>query len=239
MSSHEPLRILAIGAHPDDIELGCAGTLARCIARGDSVTMAVVCKGDAASCGMTKDEIVSVRAGELKDAAKTLGAELIHIGLPDFGVWVSRDLLKPLVDTIRQAKPDVVFTHYFGDYGGDHNNTFTGVLDACLAAVVPTFESDLAPLEQQPFLYMMEPLGGYAYQPQVYVDITETFDVKVKMLECHKSQMDWMSRWGGMDCRQYVDVVARFRGYQCGVTHAEGFIAHNSWAHMPARSILP
>jgi LmbE family N-acetylglucosaminyl deacetylase len=85
----------------------------------------------------------------------------------------------------------------------------------------------------------MEPLAGYHFQPQVYVDVTDTFSRKLAMLECHRSQMEFMSRYGGQDFRVYMETVARFRGYQCGAKLAEGFIPHASWGHVSAGPVLP
>ena len=123
MTSNAPMRILAIGAHPDDIEFGCAGTLARCVQRGDSVVMAVACVGDSASSDLSPEELAKVRSAELKNSARTLGAELIEMGLLDYGVWPNRETAMLFTDVVRQARPDVVITHGNTDYGSDHNNT--------------------------------------------------------------------------------------------------------------------
>jgi N-acetylglucosamine malate deacetylase 1 len=240
MTSDSPLRILAVGAHPDDVEIACAGTLARCLQRGDSVSMIVMCNGNSASTSLGPEELAAVRSRELKDAAKVLGVEsLIELGLPDFGVWLQCEILMKLTDAIRQLRPDAVITHFDADYGSDHNHTLKLVQDATLAASVPGVKTEHAAIPKIPYLYMMEPMGGYGFQPQVYVDVTSTFPIKVRMLECHRSQMEWMSRYGGMDTRKYIETSARFRGYQAGVKYAEGFIAHGSWGHVPPRNILP
>ena len=86
---------------------------------------------------------------------------------------------------------------------------------------------------------MMEPSAGFNFQPQVYVDIGETFETKRQMLQCHRSQLEWMGRLGGLDMRQYIEVAARFRGYQSGVELAEGFIPHASLGHVAAGAVLP
>jgi N-acetylglucosamine malate deacetylase 1 len=240
MIPNTPLRIAAIGAHPDDVEIACAGTLARCLERGDSVSMIVMCNGNSASTSMLPEELAAVRSGELKNAAKLLGADaLIELGLPDFGVWLQHENLLRLTDAIRQVRPDVVITHFDADYGTDHNHTLKLAQDATLAASVPGVKTEHPPIPGIPYLYMMEPLGSYGFQPHLYVDITSTFKIKIQMLECHRSQIDWMSRYGGMDTREYIETLARFRGFQAGVKYAEGFIAHGSWGHVPPRSILP
>lgn len=239
MNERRPLRILAIGAHPDDIETACAGTLARCIQRGDVVTMAIVCQGGSASSDLPQEKLIELRSQETRASAKLLGAELIEMGLSDWGVDLTSNTKHLFTDVIRRANPDVIITHYYKDYGSDHNNTFTIVLDSTVLATVPNFRTSHPAIKQIPLLYMMEPLGGFDFQPQVYVDITKTFSTKLKMLECHRSQIEWMSRYGSMDFRKYIEIVARFRGYQSRVELAEGFVPHDSWAHIPAGSVLP
>jgi N-acetylglucosamine malate deacetylase 1 len=240
MTAYAPQRILAIGAHPDDVEIACAGTLARCRQRGDSISLIVMCNGNSASTSLGPEELAAVRSRELQNAAAVLGVEtLIELGLSDFGVWLQRETLDKLTDAIRRIRPDVVITHFNADYGSDHNHTLKLAQDATLAASVPGVKTACQPIPKIPYLYMMEPLGGYGFQPQVYVDVTSTFKVKIEMLECHRSQMEWMSRYGGMDMREYIETVAKFRGYQVAVKYAEGFIAHASSGHVPVSNLLP
>jgi len=112
MTAYTPQRILAVGAHPDDVEIACAGTLARCLERGDAVSLIVMCNGNSASTSLGAEEIAAVRSRELKDAARVLGVEtLIELGLPDFGVWLQRETPFKLTDAIRQVRPDVVVVH--------------------------------------------------------------------------------------------------------------------------------
>jgi LmbE family N-acetylglucosaminyl deacetylase len=237
--THVPLRILAIGAHPDDVEFCCAGTLARCIERGDQVTIAIACEGNSASMDLGPAEIVKIRRREAASAARLLGADLIQMGLSDFGVDVNRQTKQLFADAIRQAAPDVILTHYHTDYGSDHNNTFVLVRDAALAATVGNFRTSRPAVTKSPLIYMWEPLAGYGFQPEIYVDVTETFSIKVKMLNRHTSQREWFRRRGGMDVLDYMEVVARFRGYQSGVKLAEGFIPLKNWANIGTGQVLP
>jgi LmbE family N-acetylglucosaminyl deacetylase len=240
MTNDTPRRILAVGAHPDDVELACAGTLARCMERGDAAAMIVLCNGDSASHTLDAEALAAVRSRELKEAAQVLGVELlIELGLRDFGVWPQREIFEKLTDAIRQVRPDVVITHCDADYGGDHNNTMSLVLDASLAASVDGVKTAHPPIPKIPYLYLMEPFGGFGFQPEIYVDVTATFPRKVQMLECHRSQREWMSRYGGLDLRDYVETLAKFRGYQAGVKYAEGFKTHHSFGRMPPGGILP
>lgn len=233
------LRVLAIGAHPDDVELCCAGTLARYAERGDHVTVAIACNGDSATLDRLPEELVQVRSREARTAAKSIGAALIEMGISDWNLDVNIETKKLFAETIRQARPDVILTHYHTEYGSDHNNTFVLVRDGALAATVPSIRTAHKAIPRQPAIFMWEPLGGFGFQPEVYVDITRTFRAKLKMLECHRSQREWLSRHGGLDFAEYIRVVARYRGLQAGVTYAEGFVPLKNWAQIAARPLLP
>lgn len=233
------LRVLAIGAHPDDVELCCAGTLARCVERGDHVTVAIACNGDSASFDLAPDDLVKLRSREARAAAKSIGADLIEMGISDWNLDVNIDTKKLFADTIRQARPDVILTHYHTEYGSDHNNTFVLVRDAALAATVPRITTSHKAMKRQPAIFMWEPLGGYGFQPDIYVDITKTLKAKIRMLGCHLSQREWLSRHGGPDFAEYIEVVSRYRGMQAGVAHAEGFVPLKNWAQIAARPLLP
>ncbi|MGD0228242.1 MAG: PIG-L deacetylase family protein [Terriglobia bacterium] len=234
-----PLRILAIGAHPDDVELCCAGTLARCVRRGDRVAIAILCNGNSASSDLPPEDLVKVRSLEARNSAGVLGAELMELGLSDWCVDVNLETKKLVADAIRQVNPDVVLTHFNVDYGSDHNNTFILVRDAALAATVPNVRTSHLVIDRIPSIFMWEPLGGYNFQPEIYVDITPTFETKAKMLGCHTSQREWMRRYGGIDFAEYIKVVARFRGYQAGVEFAEGFVPLKNWENIRTRRELP
>lgn len=233
------LRVLAFGAHPDDVELCCAGTMARYADRGDHVMVAIACNGDSATFDLPPEKLVKVRSREARNAARSIGAELIEIGLSDWNLDVTIETKKLFADAIRHARPDVILTHYHTEYGSDHNNTFVLVRDGALAATVPSIRTAHQAIPRQPAIFMWEPLGGYGFQPEAYVDITSTLPAKLKMLEHHRSQREWLSRHGGLDFAEYVRVVARYRGFQAGVTYAEGFVPLKNWAQIAARPLLP
>ncbi len=235
----DPLQVLAIGAHPDDVELCCAGTLARYVRRGDRVFVAILSKGDSATFDLPPEELVKMRSQEARDSARVLGAELIEGGLSDYCIDVNLSTKKLVADIIRQVNPEIILTHYHTEYGSDHNNTFILVRDAALAATVPSVETSHPTIPRMPALFMWEPLGGFNFQPEVYVDITTTFSTKLKMLECHRSQREWLSRHGGLDFAEYIEVIARFRGFQSGVKMAEGFVPLKNWANIRPGSLLP
>ncbi|MGD0224930.1 MAG: PIG-L deacetylase family protein [Terriglobia bacterium] len=230
---------MAIGAHPDDVELNCAGTLARCAQRGDKITICIACKGDSASLDLPSEDLVKIRSSEARASAQILEAEVIEMGLGDYCVDVNLDTKRLFSNAIRQANPDVVLTHFHTDYGSDHNNTFVLVRDATLAATVPRSTTSRPAIPRMLFIYMWDPCGGYGFQPEIYVDITETMETKVKMLNCHRSQIEWSKRHGGTDFVDFIQTVAKYRGYQSGVKMAEGFIALKNSSNIRAGAVLP
>src|SRR5690625_1599587 len=103
------MHILAIGAHPDDVELQCGGTLAKYAQRGDHVTIAIATNGNVGSPTLSKDEIAAVRKAEAKRSAEVIGADLIWMDFPD--EWLFNDPTTRLrfIDAIREARADVIF----------------------------------------------------------------------------------------------------------------------------------
>jgi len=114
------MRILAIGAHPDDLELLAAGTLARYAKSGHDVAMCVLTDGDLGSDNLDGPTTARVRRAEAADAAAEIGADLHLLGEPDGFLFDSPDVRRGVVEVFRQARPDVVVTHSPQDYHPDH-----------------------------------------------------------------------------------------------------------------------
>ena len=105
------LNILWIGAHPDD-EAVVSGTLAKAAKKGHKVAICVISKSEKGSVTIPADELVHIREKEMKKAAEILGAEYIgNLGEGDHNVFVTIELIRKIVKTIRQIKPDIVITH--------------------------------------------------------------------------------------------------------------------------------
>ena len=121
--------VLAIGAHGDDLELFCGGTLARCAERGDNVFMCVVTDGRGRPQG-DPDQIAAIRKAEAQASADVIGAELIWLGIPDGGLMFNEESRHLFIETIRRVKPDLIITHPADDYHPDHKTTSRLVMDA-------------------------------------------------------------------------------------------------------------
>lgn len=236
------MNILAIGANPDDIEFLCAGTLAVYAGRGDAVSMCYLTTGDKGSKEVPPEEMAAIRKDEAEKAAKVIGAELFPLNIPDGEVEVSLPLRRKLVEVIRKARPDLIITHYHHDYLSDHNYTSRLVFDASFWAGAHGFEGDPGDCARhsiRPPVFYMDTLGGTSFMPEEYVDITDVMDTKIEMLSQHKSQIKYMKQRDGLDFLDYMKTAAKYRGYQCGVKYAEGFIPERIYPSISTKRILP
>lgn len=232
------MNVLAIGCHPDDIEISCAGTLAKCVKRGDKVTVCHIANGNMGHVVIPPDELRAIRIEEARRAGALAGIEVItaDVGdlLPNGCDLAQRD---QVIEIIRSAKPDFIITHSPTDYMPDHLAVQKLVFDAAFAASCPHYGKGEA-CEVTPLFYM-DNLAGMSFQPTEYVDITDTFALKLRMLECHESQMKWMRDHDHIDFADFVRTCSKFRGLQCGVDYAEGFTQAAVWPKVVPKRLLP
>ncbi|MCL5985580.1 MAG: PIG-L family deacetylase [Actinobacteria bacterium] len=234
------MNIAAIGAHPDDLELLCAGTLAKYTNRGDKVTMIICCNGELGSSIHSKEEISKIRHEEALESASIIGANLEWLGYPDEFLYDTREVRLAILNVLRKSKAEVVFAHYPSDlYFPDHYISGQIVNDIGIIQTVKNVETEYPPTENNPFLYFMDTIAGIKFDPDEYVDITETFEIKKKMLLTHRSQADWLRHHSKITYEDLIETQAKFRGYQCGVKYAEGFIGVKAWPRTRVGSLLP
>jgi len=216
------MRVLAIGAHPDDIENFCAGTLIRYADAGHSVTIAIATQGDIGAPEGSREEIARTRHAEAQAACESIGAELIWMGFEDEFLFNDRPTRLAFIDAIRQARPDVMLILSENDYHPDHRTTGTLARDARIPASVPLIETAY-PHTPIPTTFVMDTYLGRNFDPHGYVDITDVMDRKLAMLEKHVSQDRWMRSVFDADMSADMRTLARMRGHQAGVVYAEGF----------------
>ena len=231
--------VLAMAAHPDDIELGCAGTLAKYASRGDKVFMGSLTNGNVGRPDTDLPEMARIRKAELEESARIINAEVIWMDVDDELSDVSVELRLKMTDVFRYCKPDLVITHAATDYHPDHRNCGQLVLDASPLACVPKIKRELPFLEKHFFIYYMDNAGGINFSPTEYVDITDTIEKKRRMFHCHKSQISYMKEVNGFDHTEVLDTMARFRGFAAGCRYAEGFTKFDAWYKGLACRILP
>src|SRR5438477_12593183 len=102
------MRLLAVGAHPDDLEVLCAGTLAKCAARGDAVFMAVSTDGAGGSTTLPESEIVRIRQDEARASAAVIGARSIWLGFSERRLYDNDETRLRYIDLVRETRPDVI-----------------------------------------------------------------------------------------------------------------------------------
>src|SRR5690606_16457653 len=128
------MKILAIGAHPDDVEILCAGTIAKFSKLGHEVFICHVCDGSRGSKTHTQEEIAAIRRKEAIASAAIIDAKSLTANIPDIEVVVDLESRLKIVDILRQADPDLVITHSPDDYMTDHINVSRLVFESTYCA---------------------------------------------------------------------------------------------------------
>lgn len=233
------MNILFVGAHPDDIETFAGGTAARYHGRGDNIFFCVTTNGNVGSSTMPPDKIAAIRFEEAKAGAAVLGAELIWLDFDDEFLFDSRESRLAFINAFRIADPDIVFCHWINDYNPDHS--LSGyIVDECIhMAGIPNIRTNYPPIDKIPFVYFMDTIAGVNFEPELYVDITETFSTKVEMAKKHNSQNKWMKDLFGYEMKDFLEIPAKFRGLQAGVKMAEAFKPSQRWGRTFTRHYLP
>ena len=234
------MRVMAIGANPDDIELMCAGTLLKCAQRGDEIIMCVSTNGSMGHFEILSPHLSAIRKREARQSAKVCGAEIILLDLPDAGPFPSPEQRDIYVEAIRQARPDIILTHHPQDYMTDHYYTSQNVLDASFWCAIPQYYTTTPGDPTIPAVFFFETVGGLGgFRPTVYVDISDVWDKKVEMLLCHQSQAKWLKEHDNIDYVEFMAATARFRGLQCGVEYAEAFEPLMRFPRVRPERLLP
>jgi len=218
--------VLAVYAHPDDADVGCGGTLARWAKAGSAVHLVVCTDGGK---GTTDPDVVPARlaverAGELEVSSALIGLSSVdNLGFPDGELDDSDDFRRTLVQRVRALRPDVVCGHdptaiFFGrDYFNHRDHRVAGValLDAVApASALPHYFPDTGPAHR-----VSEVLLSGTLEPDVWVDVTDTIEIKAAAVECHRTQFAGQSGWAGEAVRRR----AAEEGRRVGVGYAEGF----------------
>ena len=194
--------ILAVGAHPDDVELGCAGTLALHKLSGDKVYLLVLTRGEASG-------NAEVRERECRRAAEILGVDCLFFGgLEDTEVHDGRETIDAIEKIIDKVKPDIIYAPTPKDTHQDHRNTGYATLSASRRCkMILLYEGASTQRD---------------FAPQVFVDIKKSFELKLKMTRVFGSQVN-NDRGQYSKAVRAIEGLAKYRGYQAGVEVAEAF----------------
>lgn len=205
-------KIVCVGAHPDDPESGCGGTLAQFAKNGHAVTVIYLTTGEAGINGKNHAEAATIRKQEATNACLVLQAKPIFAGQVDGDTMVNKFWQQKIDKLIEDEKPDIVFTHWPLDTHADHQAASLLTMQAWVKA------------KQSFSLYFFEVCAGeqtMIFHPTDHVDITATQDIKRKAVYCHQSQ----DPPGIYNCGHAA--MEDFRGRELGVKAAEAFIRMN------------
>ena len=227
--SNLSIDILAIGAHPDDVELGCSGTIAKEIALGKKVGIIDLTRGELGTRGSAE-----IRDSEAKKAASILGV-LFRENLSFKDAFFTNDEAHQLelIKVIRKYKPKIILCNAIDDRHIDHPKGAKLVVDSCFLSGLKKIETNHEGIDQNPW----RPENIYHYiqwknlNPDFVVDISEYFDTKIKSVKAFKSQF-----YNGnesvhdtpISTKNFLDSIeyrAKDLGRLTGVEYAEGFIA--------------
>ena len=224
-TSAEPVDILAFGPHPDDVELGCGGTLAalaRCGARFGIVDLT---RGEMGTRGTPE-----IRAGEAAEAARILGARFrANLDLGDGDLRTDRAAQRLVIDVVRRARPRLVFAPLVADRHPDHVRASRLVADAAWYSGLSKLETGLPPHRPDQVVFY----AAYVFAPPTFlVDVSASFATKIAALRAYRSQFHdenssepqtYVSTKGFFDG---IEARARALGRIANVEYAEGFVAN-------------
>ena len=191
--------VLAIAAHPDDIELVMAGTLLQLAARGWQVHYFNIANGCCGSKTLDRAECAALRLGEAQRAAGLIPATFHPPICDDLEIFYTASLHRRVAAVVRQARPSIILTHAPLDYMEDHQNAARLAVGGAFVRGMPNFvtdpprpiyETDVAVYHAQPH-GNRDPLGNLVV-PTHFVDVTDYLDRKRQLLAAHASQDQWL-----------------------------------------------
>jgi len=228
------MKILVFSAHAADFCSRAGGTIARHVQNGDTVYVIALSDGERSESGglylqdssPSLEEVRTIRREEATNAAVILGAGIDFLGWNDLSFDYSVELVRQLAEFIRAFTPDAVISHHGPDsVSMDHDRTWRLVVNAVQVATAPGLESDYPPVPRLP-LFLFEatvPLTELqGFNPAFYVDVTSTWDVKLKALQAFHRAQPFLEPW-------YTDVArrraaqARFITGSTTIEYAEAF----------------
>jgi len=231
--------VLAVGAHPDDIEIVCAGTLAKYASQGVKVSIAVATDGSAGHMVIPPKELAEIRHEEAKNAARIIGADFYWLGFGDEMLPGDINTRLRFVEVIRRAKPDVILTHSPEDYHPDHRALSRLMFEASFVSGLKNVQTETPYHPGVQPLYYFDTISGLNFHPTEFVDITRTFEIKQQMLSCHKSQLQWLKDHDDVDFLFMTETLVRTRGYQSGAQFAEAYRSETVWPRPRTYRVLP
>jgi bacillithiol biosynthesis deacetylase BshB1 len=229
MTDDIQLDALAVGAHPDDAELGCGGTIIKLISLGHKVGILDMSRGEMGTRGSAE-----IRATEAAAAAKEMGlAVRDNLELPDGHIWLTEEARVRMARKIRKYKPRVIFTHYWEDPHPDHVHTCQITREAAHVAGLVKYDPEPGQGRFRPQAVAHFMMPRYV-PPSFVVDITEFADKKLSAVKCYSSQLyDPTSKEleTSLSNRAFlarIESRQRYYGTLINVEHGEAFVVREA-----------
>ncbi len=198
--------ILAIGAHPDDIEIGCGGTLSILKDKGHDLVHLIITSGEEGNFDRTKKRLAEKREAEATQSAKLLKASrVIFFREPDGLMASSKETKVRLISILREVRPDTIFTHARSDHFPDHQIVHQLTRASVLGASGPWYPDAGGIPHQVKEIYGYEvwnPISDF----QMAWDISSVIDRKIELIRCHQSQINDVDYVGA------ITGLAKYRG---------------------------
>jgi N-acetylglucosamine malate deacetylase 1 len=227
----QKLHILAIAVHPDDIELGCAGTLIKHAKKGQQVGIVDLTLGELGTRGTPE-----LRRQEAQDAAQVMGLVVReNAGMADGFFQNDETHQRRLIRFIRKYQPDIVLANALADRHPDHGRAGKLIADACFLAGLRKIETEWDGVSQQAWRpkRVFHMIQDRLQEPSFLVDISDSFETKMAAIKCYKSQfhnpgseepLTYISTQGFLQQIEYRDALM---GKRIGARYAEGFVSEN------------
>ena len=234
-------KVFAVCAHPDDIEFMMAGTLIRLQSLGYEAHYMTIADGALGGNGLDHATLAATRMQEAKNACKIIGAVYHPPVASDLEVFYNFETLAKVVDVMREVDPEIVLTHGPYDYMEDHVNAGRLAVSAAFSRGMGNFRTvKNPPVNTDVAVYHSLPLSlkdqlNKPIVPDFFVDVTSTIDTKKAMLNCHKTQKEWLD--ASQKLNAYLDDMearAAAMGKLSGFCRlAEGWVRHNPIGFCP------
>lgn len=226
------LDILAIGVHPDDVELGCSGTIINEVKNGKKVGILDLTESELSSRGT-----VETRKTEAANAAAIMGVVTReNLGMADGFFKNDEEHQRRLIKAIRKYQPEIVIANILDDRHPDHGRAGHLIADSCFLSgliKIETLDDNGKPQEKWRPKYVLHYLQDWYHEPDLLIDISDVFEQRMKAIEAYSTQFHTSASEAGgvqtyISTPDFIDSViarARMLGKRIGVKYAEGFIS--------------
>ncbi len=220
------LDILAFGAHPDDVELCCGGTVLSLVAKGYKVGVVDISEGELSSRGS-----VDLRREETAVASRFLGIEVReNLGIPDGGIELTKANREKVMEVIRKYRPEIILANPLIDRHPDHAHAASLVVESCFYSGLKMLPSRAGYDVWRP-KHILHYMQSVYFEPDIIVDVGEYWDQRQKAMLAYSSQFNvvaeendqaqtYISSQGYLE---WIEARAKVLGYRIGAIYGEGF----------------